>query len=82
MPWMADVKSESKLASDECATEGEQRSRCKTSSALNDDLSKSSASCEPSWLNLLTALERSSQRSAQAWSSQALARGTVELQGE
>ena len=82
MPWMADVKSESKLASDECATEGEQRSRCKTSSALNDDLSKSSASCEPSWLNLLTALERSSQRSAQSWSSQALARGTVELQGE
>ena len=67
--WMADHKSESKRASDQCATDGEQRSRCKTFGALNEDLSKSSALCEPSWLNLLTALERSSQRSSQAWSS-------------
>ena len=69
MPWMADVKSESKLASDECANEGEQRSKCNTLGALKEDLNNSSASCDPSWPNLLTAVERLSQRSAQAWSS-------------
>jgi len=38
MPWMADLNSESKRASDECATEGEHRSKCNTFGALKEDL--------------------------------------------
>ena len=44
MHWIADRKSESKRARDERATETEQRSRCRTFGALNEDLIKSNAS--------------------------------------
>ena len=44
MHWIADRKSESKRARDERATETEQRSRCRTFGALNEDLVKSNAS--------------------------------------
>ena len=47
----------------------EQLTESKTFGALKEDLNNSSASCDPSWLNLFIAFERSSQRSAQAWSS-------------
>jgi len=48
MPWMADFNSESKRASNECATEGEHRSKCNIFGVLKEDLNNSSASCDPS----------------------------------
>ena len=69
MLWTADLSSKSNWSSAGCETDGEQRRRWRTFGALNDDLRRVNASWEPSWRNLLTALEISSQRSDQAWSS-------------
>jgi len=43
---IADLKTESKRAGDECATEGKQRIRCKTFGVHNEHYCKSNASCE------------------------------------
>jgi len=72
MPWTADLSSESNRSSAECETDGEQCRKWRTFEALrgaHDALKRINASWQPSWRNLLTALERSSHQSDQAWSS-------------